>query len=88
MVRPRVSEEDRISGRVLGARLREMRLQAGISAQALAEASEVSIDTIRSLETGRVAAPSFMTIARIAGALSLSLDELVASHARASKSER
>ncbi|MEV8373633.1 helix-turn-helix transcriptional regulator [Kribbella sp. NPDC056861] len=88
MVRPRVSEDDRASGRELGARLRESRLQAGLSAQALAEASEVSIDTVRSLEIGRVAAPSFMTIARIAGALGVSLDELLASIKRAPERKR
>jgi hypothetical protein len=40
----------------------------------------VAIDTVRSLEGGRVATPAFLTIARLAEALGLSLDEL---HARA-----
>jgi len=40
----------------------------------------VAIDTVRSLENGRVATPTFLTIARLADALGLSLDEL---HARA-----
>jgi len=40
----------------------------------------VAIDTVRSLENGRVAMPAFLTIARLAGVLGMSLDEL---HARA-----
>ena len=40
----------------------------------------MAIDTVRSLENGRVATPAFLTIARLADALGLSLDEL---HARA-----
>jgi hypothetical protein len=36
----------------------------------------VAIDTVRSLESGRVATPAFLTIARLADALELSLDEL------------
>ena len=40
----------------------------------------MAIDTVRSLENGRVATPTFLTIARLAEALDLSLDEL---HVRA-----
>ena len=40
----------------------------------------MAIDTVRSLESGRVATPAFLTVARLADALGLSLDEL---HARA-----
>jgi hypothetical protein len=40
----------------------------------------VAIDTVRSLEGGRVATPAFLTIARLAAALDLSLDDL---HAQA-----
>jgi hypothetical protein len=43
----------------------------------------VAIDTVRSLEGGRVAAPAFLTVARLADALGLSLDEL---HSRARQS--
>jgi hypothetical protein len=40
----------------------------------------VAIDTVRSLECGRVATPAFLTIARLAAALGLSLDDM---HAQA-----
>ena len=40
----------------------------------------MAVDTVRSLENGRVATPGFLTIARLANALGLSLDEL---HAQA-----
>ena len=46
------------------------------SAPDLARESSVAIDTVRSLEGGRVATPAFLTIARLAEALGLSLDEL------------
>lgn len=36
----------------------------------------MALDTVRSLENGRVAMPAFLTVARLAGALGLSLDEL------------
>jgi len=56
------------------------RLERKRSAPDLARDSSVAIDTVRSLENGRVATPAFLTIARLADALGLSLDEL---HARA-----
>lgn len=81
-VRQSLSEEDRLHGRRVGEQLASARRGAGQSAQALAQAADVSIDTIRSIETGRVVAPSFLTVARVAGALDVSLDEL---HANASQ---
>ncbi len=76
MARRQVSDEDRAVGRRLGAALREARDAAGMSAQTIASVSELSIDTVRSIETGRTAAPSFITVARIADALGMSLDQL------------
>lgn len=52
------------------------------SAPELARESAVAIDTVRSLESGRVSTPAFLTVARLAAALGLSLDDL---HARASE---
>lgn len=76
MPRPPVSEVDRAYGRRLGQHLREVRTSKGYSAQRVAELSELSIDTVRSIETGRIAAPSFKTVARISAALGLKLDDL------------
>lgn len=60
----------------LGAALRDARKSAGLSAQAVAEASGLSIDTVRSIESGRTASPAFVTVVRLASVLNLSLDRL------------
>lgn len=70
-------------GRHVGAALARERERVDMSAAEIARTSEVSLDAIRSLETGRVPAPGFLTVARLADALSISLDEL---HAQASAS--
>ncbi|WP_327007554.1 helix-turn-helix transcriptional regulator [Dactylosporangium sp. NBC_01737] len=75
-------DEDREHGRRLGAALAARRAERACSAPDLAQASSVAIDTVRSLENGRVAVPAFLTVARLAGALGLSLDELHAAAMR------
>jgi len=80
MGRKATSSEDREHGRRLGVLIAARRLERKRSAPDLARDSSVAIDTVRSLENGRVATPAFLTIARLADALGLSLDEL---HARA-----
>ena len=60
----------------LGEVLRDARRSAGLSAQSVAEASGLSIDTVRSIESGRTAAPAFNTVARLASVLKVSLDRL------------
>jgi len=74
---------DREHGRQLGVLIAAQRQEQGRSAPDLARESSVAIDTVRSLESGRVATPAFLTVARLADALGLSLDEL---HARAQQS--
>lgn len=76
MPRERVSALDRARGERLGAYLREARLRRDCSAQDVAEASKLSIDTVRSIETGRTTAPSFQTVVRIADCLELGLDDI------------
>jgi len=80
MGRRSTSSEDREHGRRLGILIAARRRERQRSAPDLARESSVAIDTVRSLENGRVATPTFLTIARLADALGLSLDEL---HARA-----
>ena len=63
-------------------------MRQGKSAPALARVSDVSVDTIRSLESGRVPRPSFLTIAQLADALGLSLDQLQADARRVDQSEK
>lgn len=60
----------------LGEVLRDARRSAALSAQAVAEASGLSIDTVRSIESGRTASPTFITVARLASVLKVSLDRL------------
>lgn len=76
MARSRVSDADREFGQHLGEYLRDVRTSAKLSAQQVAEASSLSIDTVRSIETGRIKAPSFFTVSHIASALGLGLDQI------------
>jgi transcriptional regulator with XRE-family HTH domain len=48
----------------------------------VAAASGVPVETLRKIETGRIATPAFFTVAALAGALGLSLEQ-VASHCSA-----
>ncbi|GAA0902654.1 helix-turn-helix transcriptional regulator [Virgisporangium aurantiacum] len=82
MTRKRTSEEDRVHGRRLGRLIAERRERRQLSAPDLARDSSVAIDTVRSLENGRVPTPAFLTVARLAQVLQLSLDEL---HTQASR---
>ncbi len=76
MARRQYSDEDRDIGRRLGSALREARNATGMSAQEVASLSQLSIDTVRSIETGRTASPSFVTVWRIADAVGVSLEQL------------
>jgi hypothetical protein len=49
--------------------------------------ASVALDTVRSLEGGRVGSPAFLTVARLAQVLGLSLDELHAHALRAAGAE-
>lgn len=61
-------------GRRLGALLRRARGERTVLVTAL-EAG-VSPETLRKIESGRVATPAFPTVAALAGVLGLSLDEV------------
>ncbi len=74
MVRLPLSPTEIERGRRLGALLRRARAERPMLDVAL-EAG-VSPETLRKIETGRIATPSFPTIAAIAGVLGLSLDEV------------
>lgn len=76
MARKPLSAADADHGRRLGAYLGRVRSEAGLSAQAIATEAQLSIDTVRSVETGRVPTPAFLTVARLASVLGQSLDEL------------
>ena len=60
-------------GRRLGAVLRAARGAASLSE--VAAAAGISAETLRKIETGRIPTPAFFTVAALARALGLSLDE-------------
>ncbi|MBM7806806.1 transcriptional regulator with XRE-family HTH domain [Geodermatophilus bullaregiensis] len=74
MVRLPLTPAEVERGRRLGALLRRARGQRSMLHTAL-EAG-VSPETLRKIESGRVATPAFPTVAAIAGVLGLSLDAL------------
>ena len=74
MVRVPLSPADRERGERLGMLLREAR--GDRSLVEVAAAAGISAETLRKIETGRVATPSFATVAAIAQVLELSLDEV------------
>lgn len=74
MVRLPLTPEEVERGRLLGALVRRARGERSMLRVALD--AGVSPETLRKIESGRVATPAFPTIAAIAGVLGLSLDEV------------
>lgn len=74
MVRLPLTPDDVARGERLGALLRSAR--GSRSMVDVAAAVEISPETLRKVETGRISTPSFATIAAIAGELGVSLDGL------------
>ncbi|WP_415953733.1 helix-turn-helix domain-containing protein [Streptomyces sp. KLOTTS4A1] len=75
MVRTPLTPEERERGERLGRLLREAR--GPRSMVEVAEVAGLSAETLRKIETGRAPTPAFFTIAALAQALDLSLDELL-----------
>lgn len=63
--------------RGLGKRLQKARQAAGLTQQQLCQQANLSFSTLTKIERGAIKAPSIFTIQAIAGALGLSLDELI-----------
>jgi transcriptional regulator with XRE-family HTH domain len=76
MVRPPLSQEERARGERLGMLLRQAR--GSRSMAEVGAASGVPVETLRKIETGRIATPAFFTVAALAEAVGLSLQEVVA----------
>ncbi|QGQ20855.1 helix-turn-helix domain-containing protein [Cellulomonas sp. JZ18] len=72
MVRLPLTPAEIDRGRRLGALLRRARGERSVLTVALD--AGVSPETLRKIESGRVATPSFSTVAAVAGVLGLSLD--------------
>ena len=76
MVRTPLTAWERERGERFGALLR--RARGSRSMADVAAAAGVSAETLRKIETGRAPTPAFFTIAALAAALEVSLDELAA----------
>ena len=76
MVRIPLSPQERQRGERFGALLR--RARGDRSMVDVAAAAGVSAETLRKIETGRAPTPAFFTVAALAHALNLSLDDLAA----------
>ncbi|WP_407916738.1 helix-turn-helix domain-containing protein [Kitasatospora sp. NE20-6] len=76
MVRVPLSPQERQRGERFGALLRQAR--GDRSMVDVAAAAGVSAETLRKIETGRAPTPAFFTVAALAHALGLSLDDLAA----------
>ncbi|HJY02581.1 MAG TPA: helix-turn-helix transcriptional regulator [Streptosporangiaceae bacterium] len=81
MVRPPLSHFEHARGERLGTLLREAR---GMRSMAeIAAVSGVPAETLRKIETGRIATPAFFTVAALAAALGLPLEDVVRQCAQA-----
>ncbi|QMU77279.1 helix-turn-helix transcriptional regulator [Streptacidiphilus sp. PB12-B1b] len=79
MVRVPLSPQERQRGERFGALLRQAR--GDRSMVEVAAAAGVSAETLRKIETGRAPTPAFFTVAALACALDVSLDDLAAASA-------
>jgi transcriptional regulator with XRE-family HTH domain len=75
MVRPPLTPHERLRGEKLGTLLREARGRRSMAE--VAAASGVPVETLRKIETGRIATPAFFTVAALADAVGLSLEQIV-----------
>ncbi|MFB6814863.1 helix-turn-helix domain-containing protein [Streptomyces sp. NPDC056347] len=75
MVRTPLTPEERRRGERLGELLRAAR--GGRSMVEIAASAGISAETLRKIETGRAPTPAFFTVAALAGALGLSMDEIL-----------
>jgi transcriptional regulator with XRE-family HTH domain len=76
MVRPPLTPQERLRGEELGRLLRQARGERSIVE--VAAAAGMSAETLRKIETGRIATPAFFTIAALAAVLDVPLDRLAA----------
>ena len=86
MSRRLATDDERRYGRALADHLSEHRQERGLTGQEVAERSGLSIDAVRSIESGRVVSPGFRTIAMIARAIGVNLDTLATSAEQSSRS--
>jgi transcriptional regulator with XRE-family HTH domain len=81
MVRPPLSHYEHARGERLGTLLREARGTRSMAE--IAAVSGVPAETLRKIETGRIATPAFFTVAALAAVLGLALEDVVRQCAQA-----
>ncbi len=74
MVRPPLTQVEHARGERLGILLREARGTRSMAE--IAAASGVPAETLRKIETGRIATPAFFTVAALAAAVGLPLEDI------------
>ncbi|GAA2669030.1 MULTISPECIES: helix-turn-helix domain-containing protein [Actinosynnema] len=74
MVRQPLTQSDRERGERLGELLRTARGDRSMAQ--IATLAGISVETLRKIERGRIPTPAFFTVAALAGAVGLSLDQL------------
>jgi transcriptional regulator with XRE-family HTH domain len=74
MVRSPLTPQQLAAGKRLGAHLRQARGDRTLAD--VADAASISPETLRKIETGRLATPAFTTVAALAAVLQLPLDDL------------
>jgi len=76
MSRHHATEEQLAFGLAVAEQLSKRRRSQDLTTSRLAMLTDVSVDTIRALEGGKVASPGFRTMHLLAQALDVSLDEV------------
>ena len=62
---------------MMGQNIRNFRKKKGLSQEKLARAADISLNTLTKLESGFATKPTIQTVAKIAKALDVSVDELI-----------
>lgn len=78
MPRKPATDAVRRQGERLAASIRSRRHDRDLSAESMARAADLSVDTVRRIERGAVPNPGFFTVAAMARVLELDLDGLAA----------
>jgi len=73
MSRVAITAEQRRFGEAIAATVRAARIDAGLTVRDLSKVTGLSIDTLRTLEAGRVASPGFALICAVVDALGADL---------------
>lgn len=68
---------DKQANNLLGKKIKELRLKNNLSQDELARKADIPYTTLTKIEVGVIKKPSVFVVAKIAKALSISLDKLI-----------